>query len=90
MGITLRRLVAKVAYTAIVERCVPLLAPHQVGVFLSFSEYVIMSKEGIQQDGPLGPLLFSLCVSEVLESCVGEIVVGFLDDFTLGDLSRCS
>ena len=32
VGMTLRRLVAKVANRVVVERCVPLLAPCQVGV----------------------------------------------------------
>jgi len=150
VGMTLRRLVAKVANKSAVERCAAALAPHQVGVgvrggceaavhtarsFLEgcspnegilkidfrnafntvrrdvvlecvaehlpdllpfvasayaapsrllFGEFVIQSEEGVQQGDPLGPLLFCLAVIKVVEVCEGDLVVGYLDDLTIG------
>jgi len=43
-----------------------------------------MSNEGPQQGDPLGPLLFSNTVQPLLLSLQMELVLGFLDDFSLG------
>ena len=42
------------------------------------------SEEGVQQGDPLGPLLFCLAVQQVLERCEGDLVMGYLDDLTIG------
>ena len=38
----------------------------------------------MQQGDPLGPLLFCLAVAKVLKACEGDLVVGYLDDLTVG------
>src|SRR5213080_4400587 len=44
----------------------------------------IMSQEGAQQGDPLGPLLFCLSIHPMLSSLASKLVVGYLDDITLG------
>jgi len=51
---------------------------------LLFGEFVIGSEEGVQQGDPLGPLLFCLALERVLGACEGDLVVGYLDDVTIG------
>jgi len=46
---------------------------------------VVSSQEGVQQKEPLGPLLFSLTMTQVLDSSSCEFTAGYLDDVTLGD-----
>jgi hypothetical protein len=53
---------------------------------LKFGGSLIQSEEGVQQGDPLGPLLFCLTVQPLLESLGSELVVGFMDDVTLGGL----
>ena len=53
---------------------------------LKFGGNLIQSEEGVQQGDPLGPLLFCLTVQPLLESLGSELVVGFMDDVTLGGL----
>src|SRR5664279_5072500 len=52
--------------------------------FLKFGPHTILSEEGPQQGDPLGPLLFCLTVQPLLSSLSSKLVMGFLDDFTLG------
>ena len=51
---------------------------------LKFSEHSIFSQEGAQQGDPLGPLLFSLTIHPLLQSLSSALVIGYLDDITLG------
>jgi hypothetical protein len=53
--------------------------------FLQFADYLLQSEEGAQQGDPLGPLYFCLVIKELLESLQSELVMGYLDDITLGD-----
>ena len=52
---------------------------------LQFGDFVPRSAEGVQQGDPLGPLYFCLVCKELLESLKSELVLGYLDDITLGD-----
>jgi len=52
---------------------------------LKFGDFVIQSEEGAQQGDPLGPLYFCLVCKELLDSLKSELVLGYLDDITLGD-----
>jgi len=53
---------------------------------IAFSaNFLITSSEGVQQEDPLGTLLFSLTLADVLNECVSEFVVAYLDDVTMGD-----
>jgi hypothetical protein len=49
---------------------------------------MLNSDEGAQQGDPLGPLYFCLTIKELLESMQSELVLGYLDDITLGDDAR--
>jgi len=51
---------------------------------LWFDEHMIWSEEGPQQGDPLGPLLFCLTAQPLLNSLHSPLIVGFMDDFTLG------
>ena len=51
---------------------------------LKLGDKIIMSQEGIQQGDPLGPLLFCLTVQPVLQAMSSELVISYMDDFTLG------
>ena len=52
---------------------------------LQFADFRLQSEEGAQQGDPLGPLYFCLVIMELLESMQSELVLGYLDDITLGD-----
>ena len=52
---------------------------------LKFGEFVLRSEEGAQQGDPLGPLYFCLICKELMDSLKSELVLGYLDDITLGD-----
>jgi len=52
---------------------------------LQFGEFVVSSQEGVHQGDPLGPLLYSLTMTQVLDSSSCEFTAGYLDDVTLGD-----
>ena len=51
---------------------------------LFVGESILQSSEGVQQGDPLGPLLFSLTIHEMLQQLKGEFGVFYLDDGTLG------
>jgi hypothetical protein len=51
---------------------------------LKFGDYVILSQEGVQQGDPLGPLIFCLSIHPLLRQLSSHLVVGFMDDITIG------
>src|SRR5271155_3065611 len=51
---------------------------------LSYGDINIPSVEGVQQGDPLGPLLFCLTIHNLLSSLTSDLVIGYLDDLTLG------
>ena len=51
---------------------------------LKFGDCLIPSQEGAQQGDPLGPLLFCLTIQPMLQSLSSTLVIGYLDDITLG------
>jgi len=53
--------------------------------FLSFGNFKTLSQESVQQGDPMGPLLFTLTLADVLNRCLSEFTVGYLDDIILGD-----
>ena len=56
---------------------------------LQFGDFVLQSEESAQQGDPLGPLYFCLAFKELLESRRSELVLGYLDDVTLGGEAAC-
>ncbi|XP_018496985.1 uncharacterized protein LOC108864944, partial [Galendromus occidentalis] len=50
---------------------------------ISFGDTLIQSRTGIQQGDVFSSLIFSLVVHPTLESLRSEVVLGYLDDFTL-------
>ena len=51
---------------------------------LSFGNHIVSSSEGPQQGDPLSPLLFSITIQPILENLKCELVIGYLDDITIG------
>jgi len=51
---------------------------------LNFKGVTITSEEGCQQGDPLGPLLFSITINPILQSLTSELILGYLDDLTVG------
>jgi hypothetical protein len=51
---------------------------------LKFGNSSIMSQEGCQQGDPLGPLLFCVTIQPMLQSLSSDLVIGYMDDITLG------
>ena len=51
---------------------------------LLFGEQTLWSMEGVQQGDPLGPLLFCLTIQPLLRCLSSELIVAYMDDFTLG------
>ena len=60
------------------------LAAYGSRSMLRFNTSTIWSEEGIQQGDPLGPLLFCLSIHDLLSSLRSELVLGYLDDISLG------
>ena len=72
-----------------VERHIPELLPYASASYsgdsdLQFGEFLLQSQEGAQQGDPLGPLYFCLAVHDLLTSLQSSIVVGYLDDMSMG------
>lgn len=51
---------------------------------LFFGKHILDSAEGVQQGDPLGPLLFSLTIHQLLVSLKSEFKIFYLDDGTIG------
>ena len=51
---------------------------------LRYGNWTILSQEGSQQGDPLGPLLFCVTQQPLLLSLSSELIVGYMDDITLG------
>ena len=60
------------------------LAVYREGSELHFNRLTIPSEEGAQQRDPLGPLLLCLAIHGLLLPLQSELVVGYLDDISLG------
>ena len=56
---------------------------------LQFGDFVLQSEEGAQQGDPLEPLYFCLAFKKLLESLRCELVLGYLDDVTIGGEATC-
>jgi hypothetical protein len=72
-----------------VARHFPELLPYaassySAGSVLTFGEASIGSEEGAQQGDPLGPLYFCLAIHDLLGSLRSELVLGYLDDGSMG------
>ena len=57
---------------------------YSVTSLLKFSDKCILSREGVQQGDPLGPLLFCLALQPILTQLTSKLKIGYLDDVTLG------
>lgn len=55
---------------------------------LKFGEFSLLSQVGPQQGDPLGPLLFCLPLQPILSEMSSSLVLGYLDDLTLGGSAR--
>ena len=60
------------------------LAAYSESNELHFNKLTIPSEEGAQQGDLLGPLLFCLAIHDLLLLLQSELVVGYLDDISLG------
>ena len=51
---------------------------------LLYDNHTISSEEGVQQGDRLGPLLFCLTIQPILSSLTSKLLLGYLDDITVG------
>ena len=51
---------------------------------IKFNDHEISSATGMQQGDPLGSLLFSISIHPILERLKSELILGYLDDLTVG------
>jgi len=52
--------------------------------FCFFGQYTVQSQEGAQQGNPIGSLLFCNTIQPLLSSLHFNLIIGYLDDVTLG------
>ena len=57
---------------------------YSVNSILNFGDHEVLSSEGPPQGDPLGPLMFSITIQPILDKQNSELVIGYLDDITLG------
>ena len=77
---TMLAAVAKVA-PGIYAFCKNVYANHTV---IKFNDHEISSATGMQQGDPLDSLLFSISIHPILERLRSELILGYLDDLTVG------
>ena len=51
---------------------------------LDYHNKEIRSATGMQQEDPLGSLLFCITIQPILERLCSKLIIGYLDDMTLG------
>ena len=52
---------------------------------LFYGNSFLSSQEGVQQEDPLGPFLFSLAIQNLNNQCKSELNIWYLDDGTLAE-----
>ena len=52
--------------------------------FLAFGDHLLLSKEGVQQGDPLGPLLFCLTILPIVKRLSSPLTLWYLNEGTLG------
>ena len=57
---------------------------YSIHTTLKFHDTEIPSATGVQQGYPLGSLLFCLTIQHILDRLKSELIIGYLDDVTLG------
>ena len=60
------------------------LQAYKQATTLFFGNFRLTSEYGVQQDDPLGPLLFSIAFHDLVASLQSERKVWYLDDVTVG------
>ena len=57
---------------------------YSIHTSLKFHDTEILSATGVQQGDPLGSLLFCLTIQPILDRLNSDLIIGYLDDVTLG------
>jgi len=73
-----------------VATCIPSIFSYIVSAYetpssMIYGTYTLQSSEVVQQGDLLGPLLFSIAISDALSKISCTFTAGYFDDITLGD-----